>query len=100
MDLDAANKARDRRLRKALLFALHTARKFDRRGLHGNILRDAVGGESMPDSFESDDHFVSLARDLVNKGLAKEEVEGLRRGQRLAAHHLFLQITDKGSDLI
>ena len=100
MDFDAANKARDRRLRRGLLQALHNARNAPRRGMYGHALRDVVGGVGMPDQFEDDDHLIRLARDLVNKGLAGEEVEGLRRGQRLAAHHLFLRVTDKGSDLI
>lgn len=100
MDFDAANKSRDRRLRRGILVSLHHARGFVRGGLSGQTLMDLVTPAGDGQGFEDAEHCIRLIRDLELKGMIDRKIEGLRRNQRLQPSHLFVSITDKGSRLI
>lgn len=101
MDFEAAKRTRDARLRRQMLETLQHARGFIRGGLNGQTLLDVVAAGAADDQgFEDGDHFLRLAADLVNKQLAEQLIENLRRGQRLSPSHLFLKITARGSDLL
>lgn len=102
MNLEQANRERDRRLRRLLLTALDGAKRHGIRGdLDGITLRD-VAQAGLPDAqaFEDELHCIGLIRDLVGKSFAAEEVVNLRRGQRVGLAHLRVRITDRGSMLL
>jgi hypothetical protein len=102
MDLDAANRMRDRRLRRRMLSTLHLSRAMSPKGgLGGRALKDLVDGVvPAGQGFESDRHALELARDLVNKGLAEESRLPMRRGQAFGLDFAFFKVTDKGSQLV
>jgi hypothetical protein len=101
MDFEAANKSRDRRLRRALLFTVHSARGSITGGIGGQTLLDVAQAGCADDrGFEDNDHAIQLIRDLENKGLAIVRIAGMRRHQRIQPMHLHVRITDKGSRLI
>jgi hypothetical protein len=101
MDFDAANKKRDRRLRRRLLSTLHAARVSPRGGLHARQLVEIVAAAVPPaDRFEDDGHAIGLLQDLVNKGLATLTDERTRRSQAFGLDYLFAAITNRGSMLL
>lgn len=101
MDLDASNRAMDRRLRRKLLSALHHARVGPRGGFNARQLKDALDATLPPaEQFHDDDHAVALLRDLEAKGLVVLADERTRRTQRFGLDYLFARITAKGSSLI
>lgn len=105
MDFEAANRARDRRLRRRLLRSLNQSRVSPTGGIDGQTLMDLVdpvpsrGGQG-GQGFEDGEHFIRLVRDLKNKQMAEIDISGMRVGQRLAPHHLHIRVTDKGSRLV
>jgi hypothetical protein len=99
---ERANRERDRRLRRYLLNVLHAGRNGLNGGeLGGEFLRDCVNGTLAPgQTFEDDNHVISLLRDLVNKGLAEERTLQRRRGEGFYLRHVVAKVTAKGSSLI
>jgi hypothetical protein len=101
MDLDSANRKRDRRLRRRLLQALQGARVGPKGGLHARTLAEHVDHMSPPaEQFEGDGHVLGLLRDLENKGLATLKDERQRTWQRYGLDYLLVRITDRGSMLL
>jgi hypothetical protein len=100
LDFDGANRARDRRLRKRLLNALYLSRSSPTGFIGGRTLMDVIGAEGLNSQvFEDDAHFLSLCRDLTNKGLAVSKMEIRRRGQAFGPDYVSFAITDKGTSL-
>jgi hypothetical protein len=102
VNLDAAHNARDRRLRKKLLFVLYMSRGHSQTGfLSGRFLADQAGSlVGRGQGFESDGHAMGLVRDLVNASLVTEKPLGfLRRGERFGLDHVQFAITDAGTVL-
>ena len=102
MTSEQAKQERDRRLRKSLLSTLDLAKKYSpTRGLSGrNLVVQAESNVVRDMRFEDDAHAMSLIRDLVNKGLAEEELLTRRRGQSFGPEFVVVRITDKGSMLV
>jgi hypothetical protein len=101
MDLEAANRARDRRLRRQLLRTLHAARIAPQKGLHGRRLMELVDDAMPPgDRFESLSHALGLMRDLEAKDLASIADERTRRSQVFSLDYLLVRIAALGSSLI
>ena len=98
MDFEQAKRERDRRLRRALLSALHFAQKMNPSGFSGGMfLMDAAGPGS--DGFEGPTHALELLRQLVSKGLAEERLKVRRRGELFGLQHCEYRITAKGDSL-
>ena len=100
LDMDAAERERDKRIRRRMLFVLHEARSSPKNGLHARLLCDVLRrsmahGQSITD----DGHAMGLIRDLVNAGYVTETRLERRRGQEHGIDTMFVQITAKGSQL-
>lgn len=101
VDFDAADKARDRRLRRLLLLTLHNARNAPTGELGAQTLVDVVDASVAPDQrFEDEEHSLRLIRDLINKGLAVDRMLTRKKYERFGLRFLVMRVTDQGSRLI
>jgi hypothetical protein len=99
MDIDAANNARDARLRKRLLLALDRAQVGPLGGLNARTLVEVAGTGPRGQAVEDDDHAIALLRYLVNAGYATERDERTHKRQRFGLEWMFLKVTPAGSRL-
>ena len=101
MDVELANRKRDKRLRRKLLNTLKLSRAHSPSGyLGGETLRDLVDGVMARDQrFEDERHALELMLDLVNGGYAERKNLTRRRNEQFGLRHVELRITDKGLKL-
>jgi hypothetical protein len=100
MDHDAANNARDARLRKRMLDALHRARVSPLGGLNARTLADVVDAGSPPgQGIQEDEHAIGLLKDLANAGYVTIEDKRTHKHQRHSIDWLFAKVTAAGSKL-
>src|SRR5688500_14600975 len=94
IDLNAAKRNRDKRLRRRILMTLYIARGFGNGRLSGRALKEnAEGGMPSDQQFEDDTHAMSLIRDMILKGYVEEHKRQRRRGEQPGLEHVELSIT-------
>lgn len=97
------DRARERRLRRRILSALHTARgSSPKGGLSGEAVRDHLTGlASVTGEVPDDDaHVMQLLRSLSGKGLAVESFLPRKNSIRFGLANVFYRIADKGERLL
>lgn len=100
MSSEAANNARDARLRKRMLDTLHRARIGPFAGLSARTLVDVVKSATpMGQGFEDDDHAAGLLMDLANAGYCTVKDTRTHRHQSRQIDFLFAKVTSLGSKL-
>lgn len=97
--LDAADRERDKRLRRRMLFLIHTARIAPEGGISGRRIVDLVSANSA-DAFEGDGHAMGLLMDLERKGLIEVRDLRTRRSQIYSLDYQRALVTAMGSSLI
>ena len=98
MEHEAANNARDARLRKRMLDMIHRARVAPLGGLNARTLMDLIDS-AMPagQGFESEDHAIGLIADLANAGYVTLSDKRTHKHQRHSIDWGFVKITALGS---
>jgi hypothetical protein len=100
-DMEAANRMRDKRLRRRMLGVLNEARKAPRGGISGRVLVDVANASSpRGQRLETDDHAMGLIRDLVAGKYAAETPLQRRKHQEHGLDTMIVSITDFGAKLI
>lgn len=99
---EAASRARDRRLRRITLEAINREKINEHGGwVSGTMLLEFVRASvSDTDSPSTDEHMLSLLRDLVIKGYAEEQDRRTDRSQQFRLEFLVYRITGKGISLV
>lgn len=102
MNIDTANRKRDRRLRRRLLQVMDAAKVRPEYGwVSGRFVFDIVDG-AIPGGqcFESDDHFAALMRDLISSAYVEERDDRLYEWQRQTIDATSYRITARGTLLL
>jgi hypothetical protein len=99
---DEAKKARDRRLRRAILMALHRSRQSPQGGLSAIVCWDIVETDYAADDqkIEDEAHAMALLIDLRDGGYVELLDRRTHKRQRYGVEILFARITAKGSALV
>jgi hypothetical protein len=99
---DEAKKVRDKRLRRAILQALHRSRNGPQGGLSAIVAWDVVEAEFSADDrkIEDEDHALALLIDLRDGGYLELLDRRTHKRQKYGVETLFAKITAKGSALV